>query len=388
MAIITSETLQDIAVKCTEQFLNNKVPLSLGLAKEAADHCLNPDQIQRCVEATNTVAFLKVRAMSPDKTCEFPLAKYAEVMGAVSIPEDVEKVASAKPFPEDFKEALVKEASAQADSFDISELSSAESHVYFTKMAARVESRLSDLEVESVGLVTSLTKLAEKIHADPKGLDKMAQVMGAEYLPLSILVAGEPQNRLDVGDVKIFKDFETADAQELSRLYKYAMAVKDEKDSLRSDLTKAAEYSGLVKAAATAAFKPGVNVPKPPPGGQKGIAEKAINTGRSVMKGIGSKIPEVTPFQKALASGVAKATSVAASPVAKAVSVPARVVADAGRAAATAAGVRGLAKPGAVARAAGVGAGAAFGVGMNALMYNPGTDKTTGASRDVWSALE
>ena len=68
MTQITSEQLRDISVTVVEQFLNNKIPLSLGLAKQAAAAQLNSDQIKRAVEATNTIAYLKVLSMSDDRT--------------------------------------------------------------------------------------------------------------------------------------------------------------------------------------------------------------------------------------------------------------------------------------------------------------------------------
>lgn len=92
MPHMSSDQLRDISVAVVEDFINNKTPLSVGLAKQASMHELNYEQIQRCVEASNTIAHLKLLGAAEDRTFEFPLCKFAEVMGHAATP-DIEKSA-------------------------------------------------------------------------------------------------------------------------------------------------------------------------------------------------------------------------------------------------------------------------------------------------------
>ena len=92
MATISVQDLQKIAVEVTSDFYHKGVPLSEGLAKQASDLELNSDQIKRAIEATNTLAYLK--SVESDRTGEFPLADYGDIMKCASIPADMLKSAS------------------------------------------------------------------------------------------------------------------------------------------------------------------------------------------------------------------------------------------------------------------------------------------------------
>jgi predicted transcriptional regulator len=86
MPSISTEQLQTISVKTVEGFLNDHVPLSEGLAKQAAAYELNSEQIQRAVEAVNSITYLKLVKVAEDRTIEFPLCKTAEVMAHITLP--------------------------------------------------------------------------------------------------------------------------------------------------------------------------------------------------------------------------------------------------------------------------------------------------------------
>lgn len=99
---LNNDNLQNIAARCTAVFLNKQASLSEALAKEAMDLELNPDQIKRAIEATNTVAYLKQLEDSPDRTFEFPVADYKEVIAKMVLPE---QVSSANPIGNDYDPA-------------------------------------------------------------------------------------------------------------------------------------------------------------------------------------------------------------------------------------------------------------------------------------------
>lgn len=107
MATITTQDIQDIAVKCASEFFNNNTPLNESLAKEASCRGLNSDQLKRAVEATNTVTYLKSIEVAKDRTSEFALGDYREIVKQASLPE-------IKTVTEDFSDGdLQKTASIQ-----------------------------------------------------------------------------------------------------------------------------------------------------------------------------------------------------------------------------------------------------------------------------------
>lgn len=82
-----AETIRTYAVQAVTDFVSNGVPLSQGIAKIASTQELNTEQIKRVVEASNTVAHLKLLSNSPDRTFEFPVAKYETVLGHMVQPD-------------------------------------------------------------------------------------------------------------------------------------------------------------------------------------------------------------------------------------------------------------------------------------------------------------
>jgi hypothetical protein len=105
MTTITTEALKDYSVKVVEDFINNKTPLSEGIAKCASDMELNPEQTKRMVETTNTIAYLKLQKEASDKTMEFPLADYTQVMKHMCLPETPDGTLLEKQFEEQIKTA-------------------------------------------------------------------------------------------------------------------------------------------------------------------------------------------------------------------------------------------------------------------------------------------
>src|SRR4051812_18287701 len=85
---MTPEQIRDCAVHVVEEFINKKVPLSQGVASCAELQALNSEQIKRVIEATNSIAYLKLLNGAEDRTFEFPVAEYTEVMGHLALPKN------------------------------------------------------------------------------------------------------------------------------------------------------------------------------------------------------------------------------------------------------------------------------------------------------------
>ena len=338
MPNITSDQIRDISVKTVESFLNNKVPLSVGLAKQASAMGLNADQIQRAVEATNSIAYLKVLSLSEDRTVEFPLCKYAEVMAEISVP-DLTKAAA---YRDAYLGPVVSlEKTASAEEHVPSEMTQGEQNYWLIKAAAINERKLEALTDREATIVPELIKAAQVVAKDKAGLEKLATVTsGKEFAMASVLVYGEAKPYADTG---IFKTAELKDATKLIGLLKEAQEVSNSINELRgqvkrTDMLKEASIAGSIG---------------------KGIGMAAGKVIGAPFKAVGS----------AVGKSVARGSNTVANMARKAVGAPT-----------VASSVKGIG-------AAGLIAGGAY-AASDALMYTPGVDKTTGRSNDVWKTLQ
>lgn len=329
MPSISSDQIRDISIKTVEGFLNDKIPLSEGLAKQASLLQLNSEQIQRSVEATNSIAYLKVLSLTDDRTMEFPLCKYAEVMVKVALP--------------DTDTVFVKKASAVGKSspevFTNLIMTDAEQRVTFIKQAALNEAHLTKLKDRSFTILPELTKAASIVKADKQGLEKLATISRFENFDvLSVMVYGTKQIFNDSG---LFKQAELKEVLKLSDLYKEAKLLQvsiSEKQSLsdRSSLVKKAFVEGTGNVAGKAI---GGVVTAPFKALGKGIANTTHNLGVPMANAAKSKLGmKTSPFIKRV-------------------------------------GIGALALP-------------AIGIGFDASMYTPGVNADTGTSKDAWTALQ
>lgn len=297
MPSISSDQIRDISIKTVEGFLNNKVPLSVGLAKQASMLELNPEQIKRSIEATNSIAYLKVLQLSDDRTSEFPLCKYAEVMAHIAMPNEV----------------IVKKASAVGKStyqaqFVPTPLNDAESRVAFNKMASLNQGILQNLKDRAVTIVPEMIKLASTIKKDERALEKLATVSAdSEFNALSTLVFGSIQIHSDTG---LFKSAELKEVTSLKDLYKEAKELQvsiAEKQSLadRSELVKVAFLGAAVEGFGKIVGKGlGAAIAKPIGTLGKGIANSSSNMGNAAANKVKSAFGmKTTPLVKKLGVG-------------------------------------------------------------------------------------
>lgn len=345
MAHITSEQIRDLSVSAVEDFLNRKVPLSEGLAKQASAAELNAEQIQRAVEATNSIAYLKILGMSDDRTVEFPLAKYAEVMSHIAIPS-----ASASYEPQ-----IEKVASVQSEEVT-TEFETNAKLTFLIKEAAANKIALENLEVESINVKDNLIKLASAIRKDAAWMDKLASVTTAEeFGPLAVLVSGEKQGYRDLKDLGLFKEAQLKQVGEFKELYKQARQIIREMTE-RAGLQKRAED---LSRAQRSMFK-------------NPISSAAGGVGKVMGKAVGNVAAAPGKAVGAMGAGIKNSFKknlnniVQGKPSAR----------QAGQAA------KSTIKP--IAKTVGSLGGAA----LDAAFYNPGTESTTGRSNDVWNALQ
>ena len=366
MANISPEQIRDISIRAVEDFLNNKVPLSVGLAKQAAEHELNEEQVKRAVESTNNIAYLKILQHAEDRTVEFPLAKYAEVMTAATIPENFqEKVAATIG-----AQQKTSEAPQQMIEKTASTLERGEKLTYFIKSAAANKEALERLELESMNVAEQLTKVAKAVSKDEKWMDKLACVTTEqEFKELSILVSGSVQKYRDLAGIGLFKEAQLKDVKGFSDLYKQARELVREQRE-RSQLQKeAAETTQGIK---TTSFSDQLrNVGT----GAKNIA-KNIATAPAYGAGKAVGTAAAVPFKAVAATGNAIKSNVSKS---------VQSLMESGEKSTTSATVKAV---GQTAKGVAKGLWRAGSPVMDAAFYDPGTDSSTGRSNDAWTALQ
>jgi hypothetical protein len=79
----TTKDFDKLAEEAANSFLTEGTPLSDAVVKVASRESLNPVEIQRLVEKSNTASSVKMLQASLDKKAEFNLADYDEVLNRV-----------------------------------------------------------------------------------------------------------------------------------------------------------------------------------------------------------------------------------------------------------------------------------------------------------------
>lgn len=375
---LTPDMLRDLSVSVVEGFLNNRVPLSQGIAKQAAQLDLNPEQIQRAVETVNTITYLKGLQMTEDRTFEFPLAKHAEVMAAIALPDkEAMNMAGAmcgdehsanaysldgpetKPAlgqgdsPNEYPEDDVQTAPEMAVDPYEQEMALREKVAIMRKEAAINDGRIARLKERELTIVPELLKTAKAVSSDPQFIEKLAFVAPEqEYNAVCALVKNEVIQAPDYAKDLLFKEAEVKTVRKLAELYKEANELRLELEHRMEFQKKAGELeksAGLVTTIGRV-IGGAISAPVKMVGnGAKALANRAKVVGSTAAMNTADR------FESAMTG----------KPLAPRATPPA-----------SAAFKRGVAATGLAASA-----------GLDATMYTPGGN-ATGTSGDVWDALQ
>jgi len=333
-----SELIRNLSVKTVEGFLNDKIPLSVGIAKEASAHGFNSEQIKRTIEATNNITYLKMLSEAEDRTFEFPVANYKEVLAHMVLPDGLPKTST----PDAQKEVQASAPNLEKTAMD----KKAAETEYILGLSKEAQFKLLETEYESNRkhlehlsgyssiLAEKLIKQAKLVNADPVAMDKLASITDEnQFSQLSYLVTGDVKTYRNLGSYDMFKEASLREVKALASLHKEACNVVEE---LKERKNNHARLEPLVKKAAFMGI--GSSTPSPT------IPQvKPVNVGQQAGSVIGKGIGKVVKT-------VAKAPLTAAKN----------------------------------AKALG---GLATGPLLDAVAYDPGVNSTTGLSNDVWSAL-
>lgn len=229
--ILTNDLLQEISVRCASRFITKQASLAEAIADESKSHELNKDQIQRVIETTNTIAYLRQLQDSEDRTSEFPVADYNSVIGKMVLPStpatpNLEKISQDQTPSEDCKNDR---------EFKISDR---EKMAMLTKEAFKCKSILEKMAYDKTYILQSIISTASDLVKSDNGLEKLAYVSDeVDYDSLVKLCGFEKQaGKTDL----VFKDIDLASANRLCELYKQAKDLIAEESRLKESLTKAA----------------------------------------------------------------------------------------------------------------------------------------------------
>lgn len=302
MTNITVQDLQDIAVKCVSEFFNNKMPLNEGLAKEASYRNLNSEQLKRAIEATNTLAHLKSIDVSNDRTVEFPVANYNEIVKLAFVPELENSVHSSNPANEDPALFAKQAQELMASNTDVS-FTYEEAVSQLRKKAAVAERALEDAKFELMNVAESFLQKAAEIKTDPELLEKLSVSSASkQYFQklANVLGINSPRKSLPEG---MFKAASIDKIEELLSLYKRAEALNieiKEKSDLKLKLDDAVNIH--IKSAALlgrASNFLGSGIGKVVSAPVKGLINAGIGTTKAVGKSINNLAAKTSMGQAA-----------------------------------------------------------------------------------------
>lgn len=406
METITNQDLQNIAVQCTTDFFNANIPLSQSLAKQASELSLNTEQIKRAVEATNTLTFLKQASMAADRTSEFPLADFNDVVRIAFMPKQAEDTSAASEINRNEQAVQPTVPKESEHDFDFSDQNVEKSAGLREKSASvwvdEIEDRvklgmiqkeaminaraLEDCIGRSEVLLSQLQKQASILRADPRGLEKIAAVSeGDEFNQVANLVFGKEAGVQHIGYAQFTVNMkDQAPARELTAMLKQAQElvaeIKYRQDlAERTSLTKQAgllsNVAGKVGSKSWAAVKNTAGVVANPStflgkGIGKVVKAPFKLAGKAVSKTVGGLASVGADFIKTDAQNLAAKTSIGAKLGAKAGTVSPETTAKLGKL-----------------KKIGLGAAALGGAGADIAFYHPHVKPEDDKSGDVWHAL-
>lgn len=279
---VTPEQIRDIAVKVIEDYINKQVPMNCSIAQRATDLELNPEQIKRVIEAANSIGYLKLLSMAQDRTFEFPVASYEEVMKEMTMPEISKEaqVDTAKeeilpgggsylvtsrvaptlpaephgihygpgPTGSDLSQIRnLRLESIQIPSTvaptegggDIEEttagigaISEHEKKAYLMKQYIALRGDLEKIAMAKEEIFAKITDTAAELKRDPEALEKIATVTDTRTLTKMAKLLGKDTSELKGGNIYVGKELEKAAA--ICVLYGQALKLaEEEKEKLK-----------------------------------------------------------------------------------------------------------------------------------------------------------
>lgn len=250
----TPDFLKGVAVRVASQFLTNKKPLSSGVAEVATEYSLNNEQIKRLIEVVNQVTYLKLLPTADDRTFEFELAKYEDVLSLMTSPDPesltmtddtlspIEIAAGAA------SDGLAKVASEE-EAFDVG---SQEKIAYLNKMVYSTRNQLEKIAEREVTLLDEIQKVVPQCREDESFMSKVAMVTDGDEDLITKIARLVYDSSKEWSTDGLFYEEELAQAKTTVGLLKEATELLKTKSELEEQLEKAAAIMPALNAAKNA----------------------------------------------------------------------------------------------------------------------------------------
>ena len=232
MTQLTPDLLQELSVRCASRYMAKQASLNEAIADEGRAMELNADQLQRVIETTNTVAYLRQLQDAPDRTFEFPVADYPGVMLKMAMPTDLfSKEAEAKSSP-------TTQALPQPTSQVTPEFSQQEKVAMLSKELLKCAAVMDDILHEKARLTHTLLTKSASLGKSDFLLEKLAYVVDEEdFSPMANLLGLEKTASL-CKDL-VFTDKELDEVTSLYGHYKEAKALIQKEKSTEEFVKRA-----------------------------------------------------------------------------------------------------------------------------------------------------
>lgn len=372
------DTIKDIAVHCVQRFVSDKTPLDVSIAEKAKSFQLNEEQVRRVVEATNTIAFLKLRDGASDKTFEFQVASFQGVMNAlVGAPSTHGYVL----MDSDEEPSLSKQASESEYSVDLSD---DQKHLLLGKHLHHVRGEMEKVALDYFGVTADLEKYVFALTKQANWQERLEKAANKDFDKImSVFGNNGFEKKASLEDI-IFVGKELEVANSVVSLIKQASELSVRKSELETMEKRAwAALASLVgKGLRGIRGTPKV---KGVMSGSGGVVSGANGVGGK--PGLGESIYQSSTKTAKAASGIGKDPLKATAHTASALAGGMATAATAPIGAAIGAGIRGGAYAVKRVRKTALGTAGVAGMALSAATYQPKINERTGRPNDVWANI-
>ena len=214
---LTPEALQNISVKVVSSFMLKQASLCDAIAGEAKSLELNPDQIKRVIESSNTVAYLRqLEDASNRSDLEFPVATYENVMSSMVVPTITKSAENQN------KPVQTNPLDAQAPETQInSSITEQEKQAMLVKETLRIKSTLVKMAEDGYVTASNLEKAASQFAKDPLAFEKLAKVVAPTDLRQIVTLCKLDLTK-EASEGSVFTDKDLSSAVSLNILFKEA----------------------------------------------------------------------------------------------------------------------------------------------------------------------
>lgn len=261
------EQLKNLAAKAVSNYIARGVTLTDAVAALSKENRLNEEQTKRLVEVSNQVAYLKILETAKDRTFNFPVAEYKDVMAKIATPDvSMNKQASVSTTsavggftsPMDIVKSNFEAGMEKAASYTepntaefIKSASEQEVLGYLPNIVFSYRAELDKLAYDKMNQAELLVKAASEARKDPF-IGYKLQKFASNQAELTRLI-GIDLEKVASERSPIFKDKDLEKLAELNTLFVDAKNMLAREEFLRGELEKLA-FSGVIGRVAGSIF--------------------------------------------------------------------------------------------------------------------------------------